>query len=105
MIDTVHRVGSQREGGSPRPITIQFTVHTFRLTVWRASATADVMKKNKLRLAEDLTYFERQCRNKLWPLLEKVRLQSKKAKWQGAVAIIDGIRYTADKVVTDSATR
>ena len=98
MVDSVHRVGSQREDGSPRPIIIQFTMRTFRQSVWRASATSAVMKEKNLRLAEDLTYLERQNRNTLWPLVEKARLAGKKTKWQGAVAIIDGVRFTADQV-------
>lgn len=32
-----------------------------------------VMKEKKLRLAEDLTYWERQCWKKLWTLVDKAR--------------------------------
>ncbi|KAL7397290.1 hypothetical protein ABVT39_019867 [Epinephelus coioides] len=95
MIDTVHRVGRPRENQSTRPIIIQFTMRTFRYKVWRASLNADVMKEKQLRMAEDLTYQEKQCRNKLWPLVKQARIEGKKTRWQGPVAIIDGVRFTA----------
>lgn len=95
MVDTVHRVGRPRDNQSMRPIIIQFTMRTFRFKVWRASLTADVMKEKKLRMAEDLTFQEKQSRNKLWPLVKQARTEGKKTKWQGPVAIIDGVRFTA----------
>ncbi len=95
MVDTVHRIGRPRGDQSTRPIIIQFNMRTFRYKVWKASLTADVMKEKKLRMAEDLTYQEKQCRNKLWPLVKQARTEGKKTKWQGAVAIIDGVRFTA----------
>lgn len=70
-------------------------MRTFRYKVWRASFTADVMKEKKLWMAEDLTDREKQSRNKLWPLVKQARTEGKKTKWQGPVAIIDGVRFTA----------
>lgn len=95
MVDTVHRIGRPRENQSMRPVIIQFTMRTFRYKVWKASLTANIMKEKKLRMAEDLTYQEKQSRNKLWPLVQQARTEGKKTKWQGPVAIIDGVRYTA----------
>lgn len=77
MVDTVHRVGRPRENQSTRPIVIQFTMRTFRYKVWRASLTADVMKEKKLRMAEDLTYQEKQCKNKLWPLVKHAPIEKR----------------------------
>jgi len=71
LVDTIHRVGRPRDDGSPRPVISQFTMRTFRQKIWKTSMTAAVKREKKLRLAEDLTYGERQCRKKLWPLVEK----------------------------------
>lgn len=95
MIDTVHRVGRTRDENTSRPIILQFTMRTFRHKVWRASINSDVMKKKSLRMTEDLTYTERQCRNKLWPIVKQARSEGKKTKWVGPVAIIDGVKHTA----------
>ena len=96
LIDTVHRIGRPREDKSPRPVIIQFTMRTFKQRIWRASVSATVMKEKNLRLAEDLTYWERQCRNKLWPLVDKARKEGKKTSWRGPDVIIDGKRVTAE---------
>ena len=95
MVDTVHRVGRPRENKSSPPIIIQFTMRNYRFKIWRASLNADVIKKKNLRIAEDLTQQERQCRNKLWPLVQQARADGKKTKWQGPVVIINGVRHTA----------
>lgn len=95
MIDTVHRVGRSKDENSSRPIIMQFTMRTFRHKVWRASLNSDVLKKKNLRLAEDLTYTERQCRIKLWPMVKQACDEGKKTKWIGPVVIIDGVRHTA----------
>lgn len=96
LVDTIHRVGRPRDDRSPRPVIIQFTMRTFRQKIWKASMTAAVMREKKLRLAEDLTYAERQCRMKLWPLVEKARKDGKKTAWRGPDVIIEGKRITAD---------
>lgn len=94
LVDTVHRVGRNKDDNKPRPIIMQFTMRTFRHKVWRASLNSDVLKEKNLRMAEDLTYTERQCRNKLWPMVKQARDEGKKTKWIGPVAIIDGVRHT-----------
>lgn len=96
LVDTVHRIGQPGENRGPRPVIIQFTMCTFRQKFWRASMNATVMKKKKLRLSEDLTYWERQCRKKLWPLVDKARKEGKKTTWRGPDAIIDGKKVAAD---------
>ena len=53
------------------------------------------MKEKNLQMAEDLTYQEKQSRNKLWPLIKQACTGGKKTKWQGPAAIIDGVRFTA----------
>lgn len=95
LVDTVHRVGGKKDDNKPRPIIMQFTMRNFRHKVWRASLNSDVLKTKNLRMAEDLTYTERQCRNKLWPLVKQARDEGKKTKWIGPIAIIDGVRHTA----------
>lgn len=92
IIDTVHRVGRTKDENSSRPIILQFTMHTF---MWRTSLNFDEMKKKNLRMAEDATYTERQCRNKLWPIVKQGRNKGKKTKWISPVAIIEGVRHTA----------
>lgn len=101
LVDTVHRIGRPREDGSSRPMIMQFTMRTFRHKVWKASMSANVMKEKKLRFAEDLTYRERQCRQKLWPLVEKARKEGKKTSWRGPDVIIDGRKVAADASRTD----
>ncbi|XP_051956158.1 E3 ubiquitin/ISG15 ligase TRIM25-like, partial [Xyrauchen texanus] len=76
MVDTVHRIGHPREDKSTRPVIIQLTMRSFRFKLWRASLNADVMKRKNLRMTEDLTQLERQCRNKLWPLVMTERRQN-----------------------------
>ncbi|KAL7373280.1 hypothetical protein ABVT39_002870 [Epinephelus coioides] len=98
LVDTVHRIGHPSKDRSPRPVIIQFTMRTFKQRIWRASVNADVMKEKKLRLAEDLTYWERQCRKKLWPVDDKARKEGKKTAWRGPDVIIDGKRVTAETV-------
>lgn len=71
LIDTVHRIGRPRDDKSPRPVIIQFNMRTFRFKIWKDSRNAEVMKRMNLRIAEDLTRAERDCRNKLWPLVEQ----------------------------------
>lgn len=100
LIDTVHRIGRPREDRSSRPVIVQFTMRTFRQKIWRASVNATVMKEKKLRLAEDLTRWERECRQKLWPIVEKARKEGKKTSWRGADVIIDGRRVSADKTTS-----
>lgn len=98
LVDTIHRIGRPRDDRSPRPVIIQFTMRTFRQKIWKTSMTAAVMREKKLRLAEDLTYGERQCRKKLWPLVEKAHKDGKKTAWRGPDVIIKGKRITADSV-------
>lgn len=98
LIDTVHRIGRPREGKSARPVIIQFTMRTFRQKIWKESLSVQVMKERKLRFAEDLTYREKQCRKKLWPLVEKARKEGKKTSWRGPDVIIDGRRMTAETI-------
>ena len=95
LVDTIHRVGRPRDDRSPRPVIIQFTMRNFRQKIWKTSMTATVMREKRLRLAEDLTYGERQSRNKLWPLVEKARKDGKKTAWRGPDVIIEGKRITA----------
>ena len=95
MVDTLHRVGRPREAKSTRPIIIQFTMRTFRFKLWRASLNADVMKRKNLQMTEDLTQHERECRNKLWPLVKQARADGKKTKWQGPAVVINSARRTA----------
>lgn len=65
---------------------IHFTMRNFK-----PSRHADIMKKRKLRFAEDLTHLERESRKKLRPQVEKARKAGKKATWKGPDAIIDGM--------------
>lgn len=98
LVDTVHRTGRRLEDRRCRPVIIQFTTRTFRQKIWEASKIAVVMKEKRLRLAEDLTFQEKQCRNKLWPLVKQARDERKKTSWRGPDAIIDGRRVTADMI-------
>lgn len=98
LVDTVHRVGTQRKDGSPRPVLIQFALRTYRQKIWKASMKARVLMDKGLRVAEDLTFWERQCRNKLWPLVDKARKEGKKTTWRGPDVIIEGKKITADSV-------
>ena len=71
LIDSVHRVGRPRDDKTPRPTIIQFNMRTFRYKIWKESRNVDVMKRMNLRIAEDLTRAERECRNKLWPQVDR----------------------------------
>lgn len=99
LVDTVHRVERPRDDKTPRPIIKQFNMRTFRNKVWKNSRNADVMKKMNLRTADDLTCSERECRNKLWPLVEQARKEVK-TRWQGPVVFINGVRFAALEVIT-----
>lgn len=98
LVDTVHRVGRPREDKSSRPVIIQFNMRTFREKIWKDSRNADVMKKMKLRITEDLTRFERDCRNKLWPMVEQARKDDKKTRWQGLFVFIGGVKFSTDSI-------
>lgn len=98
LVDTIHRVGIQRKDGSPRPVLIQFGLRTYRQKIWKASLKAKVLIDKGLRVTEDLTFWERQCRNKLWPLVDRARKEGKKTSWRGPDVIIEGKKITADSV-------
>ncbi len=98
LVDTVHRVGRPNDSRSPRPVIIQFTMRTFKHRIWRASTNADVMKEKKMRLAEDVTYWKRQCWKKLWPLVDKACREGKKTAWRGPDVLTDGQRVTAESI-------
>ncbi len=95
LVDTVHKVGRTRDDNKPRPVIIQFNMRTFRMKIWRESRNADILKKMNLHIAKDLTCFEKDCRNKLWPLVEQARKDGKKTRWQGPTVIIDRVKFTA----------
>lgn len=98
LVDTVHRTGRRMEDTRYRPVIIQFTMRTFRQKIWQASKNATVMKEKRLRLAEDLTFQEKQSRNKLWPLVKQARDERKKTSWRGPDAIIEGKRVTVEMI-------
>lgn len=94
LVGTVHGVGCPSDGNKPRPVIIQFNMRTFRFKIWKESQNADIMKKMNLRIAKDLNRSERECRNKLWPLVKQARKEGKKTRWQGPVVFIDGVKFT-----------
>lgn len=48
LIDMIHRIRRYRKDGSPHPVIIQFSMHTFRQKIWKASCNTKVMKEKKL---------------------------------------------------------
>lgn len=73
-------------------------MRTFRDKIWKDSQNADVMKKMKLHITEDLSHFERDCRNKLWPMVEQARKDGKKTRWHGPFVFTDGVKFSADSI-------
>ncbi|KAJ8250947.1 hypothetical protein GJAV_G00215170 [Gymnothorax javanicus] len=61
-----------------------------RELVWKHAKDSDYLKDNKLKFGEDLTFKDKEARNKLWPLIAEAHKQGKKAYYVGAKAIIDG---------------
>ncbi|ROL41441.1 hypothetical protein DPX16_6839 [Anabarilius grahami] len=90
-IDTVHRVGKRLPNHSrPRAIIIQFSSRVTRDGVWRAAKSSEFLRANGLRFTEDLTAFDRERRQLLWPAVEKARKEGKRAHFVGHRAFVEG---------------
>ncbi|MEQ2205171.1 hypothetical protein XENOCAPTIV_027483 [Xenoophorus captivus] len=90
-IDTVHRLGRKRPPDSkPRGIIIQFSTGLCRDAIWKEVKVAHTLRVNGLKFAEDLSKEDRECRNRLWPLVEKARRECKAVHFVGGRAFING---------------
>ncbi|KAA0703718.1 hypothetical protein E1301_Tti000635 [Triplophysa tibetana] len=90
-IDSVHRIGKRLLNTSrPRAIIIQFSSRVMRDGVWRAAKSSEFLQANGLRFTEDLTAFDRERRQLLWPVVEKARKEGKRAHFVGHRAFIEG---------------
>ncbi|ROL50085.1 hypothetical protein DPX16_5844 [Anabarilius grahami] len=97
-VDTIHRIGRPGTGGNrPRPVIIQFALRTYREKVWKAARDHPALKERGIRLAEDLTFAERQQRKLLWPRVKAAREEGKRAYFRGADAFIDGEKLSVDE--------
>ena len=91
-VDAVHRLGRRQpaEGSNPRRILIQFISRVSRDAVWRAAKTSSFLKEHGFKFQEDLSKWDRERREKLWPAVEKARAEGKRAFFAGARAFIEG---------------
>lgn len=90
-VDIVHRLGPHLEKrGSPRRIIVQFISRTHRDKIWKDARLSAVLKREKIRILEDLSLEMKEARSKLWPLVEQARKEGKKAGFQGPFLYING---------------
>nr|XP_054593132.1 uncharacterized protein si:ch211-196c10.15 [Nothobranchius furzeri] len=92
VLDSIHRIGRQRESSSAplhRAIILQFTIRHFRDIIWKAAKRSDYLKTRKLHFKEDLSPEDRERRNQLWPQVEKARKEGKIAYFVGARAFVN----------------
>lgn len=90
-IDTVHRLGAKRQNDTKsRGIIFQFSTRFCRDAIWKAAKKSSFLRDNSQRFAEDLTKEDRERRNKLWPLIEKARKESKTSYFVGGRAFVNG---------------
>lgn len=75
FIDVAHRLG-KKGLTQPRRIIVQFTSRTHCDT-----KRSNILKQKNIRITEDLTQRAREARNKLWPLVNKARLEGKRARF------------------------
>ena len=88
VIDTVHRLGTRRQGDSmPRGFILQFTSRFYKDATWKAAKKSTFVHDNNLRFAEDLSKADRERREKLWPAVGK---DEKTAYFIGGRAFING---------------
>lgn len=100
--DTIHRIGrSEGENSCPRPVIIQFSMHTYREKVWKAARDNPVLKERDIRLAEDLIFAERQQRKMLWPRVKAARDEGKRAYFRGANTFIDGTKLSVNEYLEE----
>ncbi|CAM4516517.1 unnamed protein product [Leuciscus chuanchicus] len=91
------RIGRPGSGSNrPRPVIIQFALRTYREKVWKAARDHPALKERGVRLAEDLTFAERQQRKLLWPKVKAAREEGKRAYFRGADAFIDGEKLSVN---------
>lgn len=94
-IDVAHWLGTKRANETrPRAIIIRFTARRFRDAVWKAAKNSEFLWNQGMHFKEDLTKEDRDCRQKLWPLIKKARDDGKSAYFVGGRAFIDGTEVT-----------
>ena len=75
-LDVVHHLGRLTDGENnqpPRPVIMRFISRTARDMTWKSAKKNTFLKKNNLRFKEDLTAFDKEARNRLWPMIERTR--------------------------------
>lgn len=68
----------------------------YREKVWKAAQDNPVLKEKGIRLAEDLTFAERQ-RKMLWQRVKAARDEGKRAYFHGANTFIDGEKLSVNE--------
>ena len=61
---------------------------------WKNAKKNDYLKKNNLRFKEDLTAFDKEARNRLWPMIERAKKEGKSAYFAGAKALFMEGKFT-----------
>lgn len=63
---------------------------------WKSAKKNDYLKNNNLGFKEDLTAFDKEARNRLWPMIERAMKGGKSAYFAGAKAFDNGREIHAD---------
>lgn len=101
-LDVAHRLGRLKTSDDgrrvkPRPVIVRFVSRTARDLIWKNSKNNEYLTTKGLRFKEDLTAFDIEARNCLWPTVERARKEGRNAYFSGARAFVDGKEIRPDE--------
>lgn len=94
-LDVAHRLGRLKTSDDgrkvkSRPVILRFISRTARDLIWKHSKNNEYLTSKGLRFKEDLSAFDIEAWNRLWPAVERARMEGKNAYFSGARAFVDG---------------
>lgn len=94
-IDVAHRLGTKRANETrPHATIVRFTARRFRDAAWKAAKGSEFLRNQGIHFKEDLTKEDRDCRQKLLPLIKKACDDGKSAYFVGGRGFIEGTEVT-----------
>lgn len=90
-IDVAHRLGTKRANETrPRATIIRFTARRFRHAVWKTAKGSEFLRNQGMHFKEE----DRDCRQKLLPLIKKACTDGKSAYFVGGHGFIERTEVT-----------
>lgn len=104
VIDIIIRVGRKDPNGKfPRSIIILFAMRRHRDFIWKSARNNGYLRGNNLRISEPLSPEDQAMRDQLWSLVQKARLEGKKASFRGQFAFVEGRRINLHGTFADDS--